>query len=82
MGQGCPGGESKGLGESQVGTAQRRTRGEPLMQQRTVGKVRELSEITIKTDTRDILSHATMQAEGLEDSFIVDIDAHIGETQF
>jgi uncharacterized protein len=52
------------------------------MQQRTVGKVRELSEITIKTDTRDILSHATMQAEGLEDSFIVDIDAHIGETQF
>jgi len=52
------------------------------MQQRTVGKVRELPEITIKTDTRDILSHATMQAEGLEDYFIVDIDAHIGETQF
>jgi|RhiMethySRZTD1v2_1073278.scaffolds.fasta_scaffold23449_4 uncharacterized protein len=52
------------------------------MPQRTVGKVRELPEITIKTDTRDILSHATMQAEGLEDYFIVDIDAHIGETQF
>jgi uncharacterized protein len=52
------------------------------MQQRTVGKVRELPEITIKTDTRDILSHATMQAEGLEDYFIVDIDAHVGETQF
>jgi uncharacterized protein len=52
------------------------------MQQRTAGKVRELPEITIKTDTRDILSHATMQAEGLEDYFIVDIDAHIGETQF
>ena len=34
------------------------------MQQRTAGKVRELPEITIKTDTRDILSHATMQAEG------------------
>ena len=52
------------------------------MQQRTVGKVRELPEITIKTDTRDMLSHATMQAERLEDYFIVDIDAHIGETQF
>jgi uncharacterized protein len=52
------------------------------MQQRTVGKVRELPEITINTDTRDTLSHATMQAEGLEDYFIVDIDAHIGETQF
>ena len=52
------------------------------MQQRTAGKVRELPEITIKTDTRDILSHATMQAEGLEDYFIVDVDAHVGETQF
>ena len=52
------------------------------MQQRAAWKVRELPEITIKTDTRDILSHATLQAEGLEDYFTVDIDAHIGETQF
>jgi hypothetical protein len=50
------------------------------MQQRTVGKVRELPEITIKTDTRDILSHATIQAEGMEDYFLVDIDAHVTET--
>jgi len=52
------------------------------MQQRTVGQVRELQEITIKTDTRDILSHATIQAEGMEDYFLVDIDAHVTETQF
>jgi predicted TIM-barrel fold metal-dependent hydrolase len=52
------------------------------MQQRTTGKVRELPEITINTDTRDILSHATMQAEALEDYFLVDIDAHVTETQF
>jgi uncharacterized protein len=43
---------------------------------------RELEEITIKTDTRDILSHATKQAEGYEDYFLVDIDAHVTETQF
>src|SRR5215475_15422639 len=52
------------------------------MQQRTVKQVRELQEITIKTDTRDILSHATIQAEGLEDYFLVDIDAHVTETSF
>ena len=52
------------------------------MQQRTAKQVRELQEITIKTDTRDILSHATIQAEGLEDYFLVDIDAHVTETQF
>jgi predicted TIM-barrel fold metal-dependent hydrolase len=51
------------------------------MQQRTA-EIRELQEITTKTDTRDILSHATMQAEGLEDYFLVDIDAHVTETQF
>jgi predicted TIM-barrel fold metal-dependent hydrolase len=53
-----------------------------MLQQRAVSKVRELPEITIKTDTRDILSHATMQAEELEDYFLVDIDAHVTETQF
>jgi len=52
------------------------------MQQRTEKQVRELQEITIKTDTRDILSHATIQAEGLEDYFLVDIDAHVTETSF
>ena len=34
------------------------------------------------TDMRDILSHATLQAEGIEDYFLVDIDAHVTETQF
>ena len=43
-----------------------------MLQQRAVGKIRELPEIMIKTDTRDILSHATMQAEELEDYFLVD----------
>jgi hypothetical protein len=52
------------------------------MQQRTIKQVRELQEITTKTDTRDILSHATIQAEGMEDYFLVDIDAHVTETQF
>jgi predicted TIM-barrel fold metal-dependent hydrolase len=52
------------------------------MQQRTTKELRELKEITTKTDTRDILSHATIQAEGLEDYFLVDIDAHVTETSF
>ena len=43
---------------------------------------RELEEITTRTDTRDILSHATRQAESYEDYFLVDIDAHVTETQF
>src|SRR5262245_11525021 len=47
------------------------------MQQRTTNQVRELEEITIKTDTRDMLSHATIQAEGLADYYLVDIDAHV-----
>jgi len=52
------------------------------MLQRPEQMMRELPEITIKTDTRDILSHATIQAEALEDYFLVDIDAHVTETQF
>jgi uncharacterized protein len=52
------------------------------MQERTAKTFRELDEITIQSDTRDILSHATIQAEGLEDYFLVDIDAHVTETQF
>jgi predicted TIM-barrel fold metal-dependent hydrolase len=43
---------------------------------------RELDEITNKSDTRDILSHATKQAQSYEDYFLVDIDAHVTETQF
>ena len=43
---------------------------------------RELDEITSITDTRDILSHATKQSESYEDYFLVDIDAHVTETQF
>jgi predicted TIM-barrel fold metal-dependent hydrolase len=52
------------------------------MQQRIDREVKELPEITIKTDTRDILAHATLQAEAFEDYFVVDIDAHVTETQF
>lgn len=43
---------------------------------------RDLREITITSDTRDILAHATVQAESLEDYFLVDIDAHVQEIQF
>src|SRR5215468_1541442 len=52
------------------------------MQQRTAKQPRELQEITFKTDTRDILAHATIQAEALGDYFLVDIDAHVTETSF
>jgi uncharacterized protein len=53
------------------------------MLERTPGQnFRELDEITINSDTRDILSHATKQAERYEDYFLVDIDAHVSETQF
>ena len=52
------------------------------MLERTPGQnFRELDEITIRSDTRDILSHATKQAEQYEDYFLVDIDAHVSETQ-
>ena len=32
------------------------------MQLRTEANLKELAEITVKTDTRDILAHATIQA--------------------
>ena len=44
--------------------------------------VRELPEIGIATDTRDILSHATKQSERYSDYFMVDVDANVNETQF
>ncbi len=50
--------------------------------QRKKGPLRELPEITVETDTREILAHATRHAEKFEDYFLVDIDAHVTETQF
>src|SRR6516164_4703218 len=52
------------------------------MLERVPPKFRELQEITMQTDTRDILAHATRQAESHEDYFLVDIDAHVTETSF
>jgi uncharacterized protein len=53
-----------------------------MQQLRTEANLKELAEITVKTDTRDILAHATIQAEALEDYFLVDLDAHVTETSF
>lgn len=45
--------------------------------------VRELAEIGNRSDTRDVLSHATKQAaREYDDYFIVDIDAHVSEDHF
>jgi predicted TIM-barrel fold metal-dependent hydrolase len=44
--------------------------------------VRELCQITHKSDTRDVLAHATRQSSQFEDYFLVDVDAHVTETQF
>jgi predicted TIM-barrel fold metal-dependent hydrolase len=52
------------------------------MQQSVDPTVRELSEITMKTDTRDYLAHALAQSEAYDDCFLVDIDAHVQELQF
>jgi predicted TIM-barrel fold metal-dependent hydrolase len=45
---------------------------------------RELQEITVKSDTRDVLAHSARYVEknGLDDVLIVDIDAHVTETAF
>lgn len=45
-------------------------------------KLRELPEITPKSDTRDVLAHAAREAKGLDEYFVVDIDAHVTETAF
>ncbi|UKD51267.1 amidohydrolase family protein [Amycolatopsis sp. FU40] len=46
-------------------------------------RIRELAEIGGRTDTRDVLAHATRQAEReYDDYFIVDIDAHVSEDHF
>src|SRR4249920_699969 len=52
------------------------------MLERVPQPFRELQEITMQTDTRDILAHATRQAESHEDYFLVDMDAHVTETSF
>src|SRR5260370_34639919 len=52
------------------------------MLERLPQQFRELQEITMQTDTRDILAHATRQSESYEDYFLVDIDAHVTETSF
>src|SRR5215813_12182243 len=52
------------------------------MLERVPPQFRELQEITMQTDTRDILAHATRQCESHEDYFLVDIDAHVTETSF
>jgi hypothetical protein len=56
--------------------------GDAPMLERTPPQFRELQEITMQTDTRDILAHATRQSESYEDYFLVDIDAHVSETSF
>ena len=44
--------------------------------------LRELADITPRSDTRDILAHAARDARRLQDTFIVDVDAHVTETAF
>jgi len=46
------------------------------------GGVTELPKITIHSDTRDVLAHASKAARSLDDYFIVDVDAHVYETGF
>ena len=52
------------------------------MLERLSQKFKELQEITMQSDTRDILAHATRQSEAHEDYFLVDMDAHVTETSF
>jgi uncharacterized protein len=52
------------------------------MLERISPQFRELQEITMQTDTRDILAHATRQSESHEGYFLVDMDAHVTETSF
>src|ERR1700751_2438304 len=52
------------------------------MLERVPPQFRELQDITMQTDTRDILAYATRQSESHEDYFLVDMDAHVTETSF
>jgi len=45
--------------------------------------VRELAEISGRSDTRDVLAHATRYAAAnYDDYFVVDVDAHVSEDKF
>jgi hypothetical protein len=81
------------LAEFIIGPAKGRTRwlapqgdGQTTLRQSMLEKikksVRKLPPINTSSDTRDILSHATRQAKQHSDYFLVDIDAHVTETQF
>lgn len=49
----------------------------------SLGDARELPAITVETDTRDYLAHATAQARAHDDyDLIVDVDAHLQEAGF
>ena len=45
---------------------------------------RSLEEITVRSNTSDVLAHAEREAkkQGFDDMLIIDIDAHITETAF
>ena len=47
-------------------------------------KSRELEQITVKSDTRDVLAHAAknVQRKRFDEFLIIDVDAHITETAF
>lgn len=51
---------------------------------RDIEQSRELEQITVKSDTRDVLAHAAKQVErkGFDKFLIVDVDAHVNETAF
>jgi predicted TIM-barrel fold metal-dependent hydrolase len=53
------------------------------MLDRTIPVIRELGEITVATDSRDYLAHATRQARAHDDiEMLVDVDAHLQEGRF
>lgn len=43
---------------------------------------RELPKITTRSDTRDVLAHAGENARFLQDTIVVDVDAHVTELAF
>jgi uncharacterized protein len=45
-------------------------------------RVKTLPEITPRSDTREVLAHATKEARALRNTFVVDLDAHVTETAF
>jgi len=49
-----------------------------------INPTRELEQITVKSDTRDVLAHAAKEVgrKGFDKFMIVDVDAHVTETAF